>query len=125
MTEPSDTPPREPYSGFPQPIVPRNGLGTASLVIAVIALVASVSVCGGVALGAVAALMGFTARGRVNRGQADNRSVTTAAIVLGIAAVVISLSMIVFWQSTGLFNEEYQRCLDELQNKHYCEDTYL
>jgi L-asparagine transporter-like permease len=125
MTEPSDTPPGEPYSGFPQPIVPRNGLGTASLVIAVIALVASVSVCGGVVLGAAAALMGLTARGRVNRGQADNRSVATAAIVLGIAAVVISLSMIVFWQSTGLFNEEYQRCLDQLQNKQYCEETYL
>jgi hypothetical protein len=69
--------------------------------------------------------MGLTARGRVNRGQADNRSVATAAIVLGIAAVVISLSMIVFWQSTGLFNEEYQRCLDQLQNKQYCEETYL
>ena len=125
MTEPSDTRPGEPHSGFPQPIVARNGLGTASLVIAVIALVASVSVCGGVALGAIAASMGLTARGRVNRGQADNRSVATAAIVLGIAAVVISLSMIVFWQSTGLFNEECSRCLDQLQNKQYCEDTYL
>ena len=41
MTESSDTPSGE----------PRNGLGTASLVIAIIALVASVSICGGVVTG--------------------------------------------------------------------------
>jgi MmyB-like transcription regulator ligand binding domain len=47
------------------------------LVIAIIALVASVSVCGGAVLGAIAASMGMAARQRVKRGQADNRRVAT------------------------------------------------
>ena len=85
MTESSDTPSGE----------PRNGLGTASLVIAIIALVASVSICGGVVLGASAALMGMAARQRVKRGLADNRRVATTGIVLGVAAIVIGLSMVV------------------------------
>ena len=114
MTESSDTPSGE----------PRNGLGTASLVIAIIALVASVSICGGVVLGTIAASMGLAARQRVKRGQADNRRVATTGIVLGVAAIVIGLSMIVFWNSTGLFNEDYQRCLDQLKNQHYCEETF-
>jgi hypothetical protein len=98
VTESSDMPSGE----------PRNGLGTASLVIAIIAVVASVSICGGVVLGASAALMGIAARQRVKRGLADNRRVATTGIVLGVAAIVIALSMVVFWNSTGLFNEDYQ-----------------
>jgi len=123
VTESSDTPSGE----------PRNGLGTASLVIAIIALVASVSVCGGAVLGAcggavlgaIAASMGMAARQRVKRGQADNRRVATTGIVLGVAAIVIGLSMIVFWNSTGLFNDDYQRCLDQLKNRQYCEETFM
>jgi hypothetical protein len=115
VTESSDTPSGE----------PRNGLGTASLVIAIIALVASVSVCGGVTLGAIAALMGMAARQRVKRGQAGNRRVATTGIVLGVAAIVIGLSMILFWNWTGLFNEDYQRCLDQLKNRPYCEETFM
>jgi len=103
----------------------RNGLGTASLVIAIVALVASVSVCGGVVLGAIAAGMGISARRRVKRGQADNRGVATTGIVLGVAAIVIGLSMIVFWNWTGLFNEDYQRCLDQIKNQQYCEDNFM
>ena len=114
MTESSDAPSSE----------PRNGLGTASLIVAIVALVASVSVCGGLLLGAAAALMGITARGRVNRGQADNRRAATAGIVPGVAAIFIGLAMIVFWDWTGLFNEDYQRCLDQLKNQHYCEETF-
>jgi hypothetical protein len=114
VTESSDAPSSE----------PRNGLGTASSIVAIVALVASVSVCGGLLLGAAAAFMGITARGRVNRGQADNRRAATAGIVLGVAAIVIGLAMIVFWDWTGLFNEDYQRCLDQLKNQHYCEETF-
>ena len=115
MTESSDTPSGE----------PRNGLGTASLVVAIIALVASVSICGGVVLGASAALMGMAARQRVKRGLADNRRVATTGIVLGVAAIVIGLSMVVFWNSMGLFHEDYQRCLDQLKNRQYCEETFM
>jgi hypothetical protein len=115
VTESSDTPSGE----------PRNALGTASLVIAIIALVASVSICGGVVLGAIGASMGMAARQRVKRGLADNRRVATTGIVLGVAAIVIGLSMVVFWNSMGLFNEDYQRCLDQLKNRQYCEETFM
>lgn len=107
-----------------QPVVPRNGLGTASLVVGIIALVASVSVCGGVVMGVVATLLGITARRRAKRGRAGNRGTATAGIVLGVAAVVISLTMILFWNWTGVFNEDYQRCLDQLKNQQYCEETF-
>jgi hypothetical protein len=52
-------PPLQPQSGFTPPTGPRNGLGIASLVIGIAALMTSVSVLGGVILSIVAAAIGL------------------------------------------------------------------
>ncbi|MBV8929624.1 MAG: DUF4190 domain-containing protein, partial [Mycobacteriaceae bacterium] len=80
-------PPPQPYAGYSgysgPPVGPRNGLGIASLVIAIIALVTCASVVLGVILGIVAVVIGFAARGRVKRGEANNGGIAIAGIVLG------------------------------------------
>ncbi|HKP44459.1 DUF4190 domain-containing protein [Mycobacterium sp.] len=109
-------PPPQPYSGFtPPPTGPRNGLGVAALVIAIIGLVFCWSVFGGVILGVCAVIIGFVARGRVKRGQATNGGVAIAGIVLGFLAIIVSLIFIPIW--IGMFDEvggtDYVDCLSK------------
>lgn len=110
-------PPPMPYGEYytPAPVAPRNGLGIAALVVAVIALVASFSVAGGIVLGIVAVILGFMGRGRVKRGEADNGGVAMAGIVLGVLAIVVGLAFIAIW--VGLFKEvgagDYFDCLQQ------------
>ena len=58
---------------------PSNGLGIASLVTAIIALL---SVVGGIVLGVVAVILGFLGWGRAKRGEANNGGIAVAGIVL-------------------------------------------
>jgi hypothetical protein len=119
------------YPGAPMP--PRNGLGVAALVLAVIALLASCSVAGGLVLGIAAIIIGVLARGRVNRGEANNGGVAMTGIILGGLAVVISLAFIALYvnvfnqyggrdllscvQEAGGDNARVQQCMDEFQQR--------
>lgn len=76
---------------------PKNGLGVAALVIAIIGLVLSETVVFGVILGIVAVIVGFVAHGRVKRGEANNGGVAIAGIVLGFLAAVLGLVFIAIW----------------------------
>jgi hypothetical protein len=98
-------PPPQPYSGFtpPPPAGPRNGLGIATLVLAIIGLVVCWTVVGGVPLGLCAVIIGFVAWGRVKRGEATNGGVAIAGIVLGFLAIIVSLVFIPIW--IGVFGE--------------------
>jgi hypothetical protein len=124
-------PPPQPYSGYgPPPQAPKNGLGIAALVIAIIALI---SVVGGVVLGVVAVIFGFLGWQKARRGEATNGGVAIAGIVLGIlsiieAIVVIVLSVWVFNEvggtdymdclsSAGSDQEAVQQCADQFQNR--------
>ncbi len=109
-------PPPQPYSGFtPPPTGPRNGLGVAALVIAIIGLVFCWTVFGGIILGLCAVIIGFVARGRVTRGEATNGGVAIAGIVLGFLAIIVSLIFIPIW--IGVFDEvggtDYVDCLSK------------
>ena len=109
-------PPPQPYAGYtPPPTGPRNGLGIAALVIAIIALVFCWSVAGGVVLGIAAVIIGFVARSRVGRGEATNGGIAIAGIVLGFLAIIVSLVFIPIW--IGVFNEvggnDYVSCLSK------------
>jgi len=80
----------QPYWGLPpSPTHPKNGLGMASLVVAIVALLLSVSVIGGVIFGFVAVIIGLAAHARVRRGEATNGGVAITGIVLGIVAGVV------------------------------------
>jgi len=85
------------------PAAPKNGLGTAALVIAIVALISSVSVVGGILLGVVAVILGVIARGRVKSGEANNGGVALAGIILGIISIIAGLAFIAIW--VGLFRE--------------------
>ena len=81
----------------PQPVAPKNGLGIAALVLAVVALLSVATVFAPIILGATAMVIGGVGRGRVNRGVADNGGVATAGIVLGGLAIVVGLAFIAIW----------------------------
>ena len=104
-----------PYGDYYAPVAQRNGLGIAALVIAILALVTSFSVAGGIILGTVAVILGLLGRGRVKRGEANNGGVALAGIVLGALAIVVGLAFIAIW--VGLFNEvgagDYFDCLQQ------------
>lgn len=107
-------PPPQPYAGYaPPPVSPKNGLGIAALIIAIVALLSVWTVMGGIVLGVVALILGFVGRGRVKRREATNGGIAIAGIVLGSLAIVISLIFIPIWMS--VFNEvgggDYVDCL--------------
>jgi hypothetical protein len=82
-------PPPMPYaSQEPLPTAPRNGLGTAALVLGIIGVLTCWSVFGGIILGLVAVILGFIGHARVRRGEATNGGVSIAGIVLGFVAMI-------------------------------------
>jgi hypothetical protein len=112
-------PPPQPYAGYAPPSIgPKNGLGIAALVVAIIGLVFCWTVVGGVILGFIAIILGFVARGRVKRGQATNGGVAIAGIVLGFLAIIASLVFIPIWY--GVFEEvggtDYVDCVSKAGN---------
>lgn len=93
MTYASSTAGAPPY---PEPVAaPRNGLGTAALVVGIVALVTSFTVVGGIVLGVVALVLGVIGRGRAKRGEATNRGMATAGVVLGLVGIVLSAALVV------------------------------
>jgi Domain of unknown function (DUF4190) len=120
-------PPQQPY-GYPaQPTAPKNGLGIASLVVAIIGLL---TLFGGIVLGVVAVILGFLGRGRVKRGEANNGGVAIAGIVLGFLGILVSIAAIVvvarFVNETGA--GDYLDCLREAGNdttaQQRCEQSF-
>jgi hypothetical protein len=117
-------PPPQPYGGYPggyyppPPAAPKNGMGTAALILAIIGLVLCWSIAGGVILGLCAIIIGFVARGRVKRHEATNGGVATAGIVLGAIAVIAGLVFIPIY--IGLFDKvgggDYVDCLSRAGN---------
>lgn len=75
--------------------VRHNGVGTAALILGVLALVFSWTALGGIVLGVVALILGIVGRVRVRRGIADNPRSATVGIVLGIIGIVIAVVLVV------------------------------
>ncbi len=119
------------YPGYGPPATgPRNGLGVAALVVAIIALVSSFSVVGGILLGIVAVILGFAGRGRVKKGEANNGGVAMAGIILGAVSIVIGLAFIPIY--VQVFKDsgagDYFDCMNKAgQNRSaqaHCEDEF-
>jgi hypothetical protein len=106
-------PPQQPYPGQAvAPTAPKNGMGIASLVTAIIGLF---TVFGGLLLGVVAIILGFIGWRRAKQGEATNGGVAIAGIVLGILGVIVSIVAIVL--AVSFFNEvggtDYIDCLSK------------
>jgi Domain of unknown function (DUF4190) len=128
-------PPPQPYYGYPPPLMgPRNGLGIASLVLAIVALLSFWSVAGGIILGIPAVVIGFVARGRVKQGEANNGGVAIAGIVLGALAVIVELAFIAIlalwiavWKDVG-GGGDYISCMQKAGSNQFkqqqCADQF-
>jgi hypothetical protein len=128
---PGGYPPPPPYYGYPPtPMAPKNGLGTASLVLAVIALVSVATVFTPIVLGAVAVVIGFLGRGRVRRGAANNGGVAIAGIVLGALAIIVGLAFIAIWTAVwkDVGGGDYINCMQKAGSDHFqqqqCADQF-
>jgi hypothetical protein len=109
-------PPPQPYAGYaPPPTAPKNGLGIAALVVAIIGLF---TVFGGLILGVVAVILGFIGWGRAKRGEATNGGVAIAGIVLGFLGVIVSIVAIglAVWGFSELGGTDYIDCLSRAGN---------
>jgi hypothetical protein len=109
-------PPPQPYAGYaPPPTAPKNGLGIAALVVAIIGLF---TVFGGLILGIVAIILGFIGWGRAKRGEATNGGVAIAGVVLGFLGVIVSIVAIFlvvsFFRDVG--GTDYVDCLSRAGN---------
>ena len=124
-------PPPAAYPGYPPPpTAPKNGLGIAALVVAIIALI---SVFGGVVLGVVAVILGFLGWNRAKRGEATNGGMAVAGIVLGFLSIIEAVVLIAFavWgfkeaggtdyidclSKAGSDQQSIQQCIDQFSNR--------
>ena len=91
----------------------RNGPGTAALVLGIIAVVLCWTVVGGLVLGILAVVFGFVGRGRVKRGEADNRRGANAGIITGVVAIVLAGGLIALGVSVlnSPAGKNLQQCL--------------
>jgi hypothetical protein len=133
MTQYPASYPPPPYAGLPAaPPKPKNGLGAAALLVAIVGMVGSISIVGGIALGATAIVLGFSGRRRAKQGEATNGEVATAGIALGALAIVVSLAAIAIWVrgyqeldfgsyvnciSKGSDPQHVEKCADEFQQR--------
>ncbi|MFI8914291.1 DUF4190 domain-containing protein [Streptomyces sp. NPDC053513] len=76
------------------PRVMRNGLGTAALILGIIGTVSGFIPLffwlAGI-LGLIALILGLVGKGRVKRGEANNKGVALTGVLLGLAALILSV----------------------------------
>ncbi|MFE3070803.1 DUF4190 domain-containing protein [Streptomyces sp. NPDC059247] len=88
MSYDTQVPPAAPHAAM------RNGLGTAALILGIIGTLAGLIPLlfwlAGI-LGVIALILGLVGKGRVKRGEANNKGVTLTGAVLGLAALVLSV----------------------------------
>lgn len=121
---PGGHPPPAPYYGYPPPpVAPKNGVGIASLVLAIVALLSVWTVFVAVVLGPAAVVVGFIGRGRVKRGTANNGGVAIAGIALGALAIIVGVAFIpiytVVWKDVG--GGDYIDCIQKANNDRLAE----
>ena len=116
---PGQPPGQYPASGYPA-ARRRNGMGTAALVLGVVALVLVLLLLFspvGAFLGLLAVLFGILGLMRANRGEADNRGQAVAGLVTGAIALLVGVFFTIsigVWFSTHVndFNR-FGQCIDD------------
>lgn len=97
------------YGGAP-PRGASNGLGTAALVLGVLAVLTGFFLIGGL-LGIVAVVLGVLGRRKAKRGEATNGGMALAGIVLGVIGVL--LAVVAIATTLALFDSGQVRDLNE------------
>ncbi|MFJ9817953.1 DUF4190 domain-containing protein [Streptomyces sp. NPDC101151] len=78
------------------PPQPNNGMGTASLVLGILATVGFCAWPLALVMGVVAVILGALGRGKARRGEATNPGVALAGIICGATGVVLVLGLFAF-----------------------------
>ncbi|MFJ5973805.1 DUF4190 domain-containing protein [Streptomyces sp. NPDC093060] len=76
---------------------PNNGMGTASLVLGILATVGFCAWPLALVMGVVAVILGALGRGKARRGEATNPGVALAGIICGAAGIVLVLGLFAFF----------------------------
>jgi hypothetical protein len=97
---------------------PRNGLGTAALVLGVLGLLSVITLITfpiGIVLALLAVVLGVIGRRRVKRGEATNGGAALTGLILGALSLLIGAAIVaVFGFAASMFGDEigsYQECL--------------
>jgi hypothetical protein len=112
-------PPPQPYGAYAQPpAAPKNGLGIAALITAIVSLPAALSIFGGFLLGIVAIVLGFVGYRRAKKGEATNGGIAIAGIVLGFLGIILSAAVIAFgvWGFFQVGGRDYVDCMQKAGN---------
>ena len=80
---------------------PRNGLGISSFILGLLAVIYAWIPGGGILWGAIGLSLGLVQRGRLSRGEATNRSLTKAGIILSVVGMVLSLGITIALVATN------------------------
>lgn len=106
------------YGGYPT-ARPRNGMGTAAMVLGILGLVLVVLIFFsplGALLGLLAVPFGIVGLLRANRGEADNRGQALTGLVTGAVALVIGVLLTIgigtFFAANVNDFRQFGRCMD-------------
>ncbi|MEU0404906.1 DUF4190 domain-containing protein [Streptomyces sp. NPDC006197] len=99
------------------PRVMRNGLGTAALILGIIGTVSGFMPflfwLAGI-LGVIALILGLVGKGRVKRGEANNKGVALTGAILGLASLVLSVvGMVVVFTAVSDAVEEIDKTIKD------------
>jgi hypothetical protein len=110
--------------GRPPTARPRNGMGTAALVLGILALVLVVLIFFsplGALLGLLAVIFGIVGILRANRGEADNRGQALTGLVTGAVALLVGLLLTIgigtFFAANVNEFREFGRCMDDARDQ--------
>ncbi|CAN5442123.1 hypothetical protein BH09ACT7_BH09ACT7_14170 [soil metagenome] len=124
-------PPPQPYGAYPPPpAAPKNGLGIAALITAIVSLPAALTVFGGVLLGIIAIVLGIVGYLRAKKGEATNGGIAIAGAVLGLLGIILSAAVIAFgvWGFFKIGGRDYVDCMQSAGNdtsaQTQCEDEF-
>ena len=100
-----------PYSG---PAVQKNGMGVASLVLGILAILTGWFFVGGV-FGVLAIVFGAIGRGRAKRGEANNGGMAIAGLVCGVVGILVAIAVgiAVAFVINSDSGQRYRDCLDQ------------
>ena len=135
--QPPSPPGHDPYGSAPAygaPATagpPRNGMGTAALVLGIVALLGFWTVILGILLGLLAVVFGVIGRKRASRGEATNGGAALAGAILGglalVAGIVILAAGAAFFVHHKTDIQKFNDCVSKAQTdqqKQDCADRF-
>ena len=111
--------------GYAQPTRGGSGLAVAALVLGILALLSFITIIGGIALGLVAVILGFIARGKARAGTGSGSGLALGGIITGLIGMLLALA---FGAFLVFFANEVSECdptLPEAELQQCIEDQLL